>query len=300
MGIESRDIPAGLGAGVRALFLKTIETVPSHYDKLAMVLPSTKSEEKYAWLSSIPGMREFVDERQAYGLREYSFTIENKTWESTIEVERAALEDEQYGQIRLRVQTLAEAAGRHKDQMVLELIRDGFAGECYDGEAFFSDSHPTGDATQSNTGAAALSGAALQSAISQMAKLKDEQGRPLAVEADTLVVPPDLEWAALEILSSVLDPDGSTNAANPLRGRLDLIVSPHLSDTDNWFLFSTKRALKPLILQERTPVEFEALDAGSGSSDAFMRDRFYYGVRARYNAGYGLWQLAYGSNVTGG
>ena len=67
MGIESRDIPAGLGAGVRALFLKTIETVPSHYDKLAMVLPSRKSEERYAWLSSIPGMREFVDERQPAG-----------------------------------------------------------------------------------------------------------------------------------------------------------------------------------------------------------------------------------------
>ena len=63
MGIESRDIPAGLGAGVRALFLKTIETVPSHYDKLAMVLPSTKSEERYAWLSAVPGMREFIDGR---------------------------------------------------------------------------------------------------------------------------------------------------------------------------------------------------------------------------------------------
>jgi phage major head subunit gpT-like protein len=26
-----------------------------------------------------------------------------------------------------------------------------------------------------------------------------------------------------------------------------------------------------------------------------MRDRFYYGVRGRYNVGYGLWQTAYGS-----
>jgi len=26
-----------------------------------------------------------------------------------------------------------------------------------------------------------------------------------------------------------------------------------------------------------------------------VRDQYIYGVRARYNAGYGLWQMAYGS-----
>ena len=262
-----------------------------------MVLPSAKSEEKYAWLSSIPGMREFVDERQAHGLREYSFTIHNKTWESTIEVERAALEDEQYGQIRLRVQSLAEAAARHKDRMVMELAAGGFASTCWDGKPFFSATHEGPDGTQGNVGSAALSASALQTAISGMARLVDDRAQPLAVVADTLVVPPELEWKALELLSSALAPESDGNAANVLKGRLDLIVSPYLADPDDWFLFCTRGALKPFILQERTPVELEALDASSGSAEAFMRDRYYYGVRARYNAGYGLWQLAYGSHA---
>jgi len=51
-------------------------------------------------------------------------------------------------------------------------------------------------------------------------------------------------------------------------------------------------------MQERTAVEFSALDDPSESSEAFMRDRLFYGVRARYNAGYGLWQLAFGSQVS--
>ncbi|MFX8036086.1 Mu-like prophage major head subunit gpT family protein, partial [Acinetobacter baumannii] len=36
-----------------------------------------------------------------------------------------------------------------------------------------------------------------------------------------------------------------------------------------------------------------ALDTSTGSESAFMRDRYVYGVRARYNVGYGLWQAAY-------
>lgn len=298
MGLVKSDIPAGLTAGVRALFLNSIEATASDYKKLAMIMPSSKSEEKYAWLSSVPGMREFVDERQAAGLQEYSFTLENKTWESTIEVDRAALEDEQYGQIKLRVQSLAEAAVKHKDQMIIELLANGFTEKGYDGQAFFATNHPGAEGTQSNTGTDALSAPALQAAISQMAKLKDDSGRPLGVLADTLIVPADLEWKALELLTSTLKPGGETNDANVLRGRLGLIVSPYLTDPNDWFVCATKSALKPFLLQERTAVEFEALDNASGSSHAFMRDRFFYGVRARYNAGYGLWQLAFGSHVS--
>ena len=106
-------------------------------------------------------------------------------------------------------------------------------------------------------------------------------GRPLGVLADTLVVGPDLEWKALELLSSVLNPDAGTNAANVLRGRLRLVVSPHLTAADDWFVFATKGVLKPLILQERTAVEFEALDAHSGSGDAFMRGPFLLWRTAR-------------------
>jgi len=296
--LTGSDIPAGLSEGVRALFFKSLESAPGNYRKLAMVLPSSQSRETYAWLSSVPGMREFVDERQPFGLREHSFTIENKTWESTIQVERTALEDEQYGQIRLRIQSLAEAAARHKEQLVFELVRDGFEARCYDGQPFFSSAHPSAGGSVSNRGNEELSSSALQSAMARMARLTDERGQPLGILADTLVVPPELEWKALEIVSSPLDPDGTGNAANVLRGRLEVIVSPYLSDSSDWFLFCTRGVLKPLILQERTSVEFRGPDSGAGGEEAFMRDRLLYGVRARYNAGYGLWQLAFGSRVS--
>ncbi|MFT0211826.1 Mu-like prophage major head subunit gpT family protein [Pseudomonas sp. F1_0610] len=63
------------------------------------------------------------------------------------------------------------------------------------------------------------------------------------------------------------------------------------ADAPAWFLLDTSRALKPLIYQERIKPNFTAL---TGETDAvvFNTDEYQYGIRARNNVGYGLWQLA--------
>ena len=55
--------------------------------------------------------------------------------------------------------------------------------------------------------------------------------------------------------------------------------------------------IKPLIFQKRLPYELQEM---TNSSDApvFTNDEYVYGVRGRGNAGYGLWQLAFGSKAT--
>ena len=63
-----------------------------------------------------------------------------------------------------------------------------------------------------------------------------------------------------------------------------------------WFLLDTKRPIRGVILQQRSdvPVEFAALEGAASGEAAFMRDRYFCGVRGRYNVGYGLWQTAFG------
>lgn len=61
-----------------------------------------------------------------------------------------------------------------------------------------------------------------------------------------------------------------------------------------WFLLDTSRALRPFIYQERRPFNFVSKDAPN-DDNVFMRKQYLYGVDGRSNAGYGLWQLAYGS-----
>jgi len=300
MPIVKSDIPNLLEAGLRAVFFDAYESVTGEWERIATVVPSEHDTEKYAWLGSVPKMREFKDERMPAGLLEHDYSIRNRTWEASVAVDRAALEDDQYGQIRLRVQGLADEARRHQDELVFGLLRDGFSALCYDGQYFFDTDHAEGDSgTQSNKGTSALSATALQAGISAMMKLADDKGKPMGVVPDTLVVPPDLKWTAMELLESVYAPDtasGKTDMRrNVLRGSLDLLVSPYLSDTNDWFLLCTRRVIKPVIFQSRTPIEFSALEGTS--ENGFMRDQYVYGVRARYNVGFGLWQLAYGSQV---
>ncbi len=152
-----------------------------------------------------------------------------------------------------------------------------------------------------------LSAGALADGITSMMTVPDDAGVPLGIVPDTLVVGPKLQWTASELVESPVvvykgnasDSAGSTPYRNALQGRLRLVVSPFLTGAsdDYWFLLDTKRPIRAVILQQRSdvPVEFSALDNRTGAESAFMRDRFYYGVRARYNVGFGLWQTSYGA-----
>lgn len=63
-----------------------------------------------------------------------------------------------------------------------------------------------------------------------------------------------------------------------------------------WFLLSLNRPLKPLIHQERTSMELEAL-TDPKDEGVFMEDKYRYGIRYRGNFGYGLWQQAVASKA---
>lgn len=64
-----------------------------------------------------------------------------------------------------------------------------------------------------------------------------------------------------------------------------------------WYLLDTSRAVKPLIFQKRRDYSFVAMDQAT-DEQVFSKKLFRYGVDARANAGFGLWQLAYGSKQT--
>ena len=63
-----------------------------------------------------------------------------------------------------------------------------------------------------------------------------------------------------------------------------------------WYLLDTSRPLKPLIFQERTKPEMEAMTA-TNDEVVFNNDTYRYGVRYRCNAGFGFWQMAFKSSA---
>lgn len=311
MALTKSDIPDLLLPGLKAEFAIAYrnELDTSATERLATIINTTTPSQKYAWLGATPPMREFIDERQAAGLGSFATTIEDKTFESTIAVDRKAIEDDQLELIRLRIRDLAFRVAQHRQQIIVNAMVAGFVSNGYDGVSFFSTTHTVNGVAVSNKSTAALDATSIASAVTAMMTVPDDIGIPLGIVPDTLVVGPKLQWSAIELVespvvvykSSQSDTTPSTSYMNAFQGKLKVIVSPYLTGAsdDYWFLLDTKRPIKGLILQQRSdvPVEFSALESGTGSESAFFRDRYYYGVRGRYNVGYGLWQAAFGAQL---
>lgn len=64
-----------------------------------------------------------------------------------------------------------------------------------------------------------------------------------------------------------------------------------------WFLLDTSKLVKPLIFQKRRDYKFTSFTKDT-DEHVFMKNEYLFGVDARVNAGYGLWQFAFGSKDT--
>ncbi|MGB2986019.1 MAG: Mu-like prophage major head subunit gpT family protein [Phycisphaerae bacterium] len=298
-------IGTGLTArGIKAELFQRLGEVANQtcWRDLCTTIKSTTKTETYAFLGSVPQVREWGTGRKAKGLFAESFDIENLKYEATLEVDRDEIEDDQTGQIMVRVRELAERAARHPDFLIGELLKNGHSAgfHSYDGVPFFGATHWSGvSGTQDNSLAPAAVTAtsptaaefrtAMSAAIAALLSLKDDQGEPMAMSAEGLVcvVPPSMLICASEAVNATLVSSGGTNV---LSGAAKIIAFPWLSTASTWFLLKTDVSVRPFIFQDRKQIEFTALEADS--DEGFRRDKFLYGVRARYRVTYGYWQFA--------
>lgn len=278
-------------------FNKAFSEAEINYPKIAMTVPSTTRETTYAWMGQIPNMREWIGAREIQNLVAYDYTIKNKTFELTTKISINDIADDQYGVYAPVFSEMGMSAKKHPDTLTFELLGKGFSEKCYDGVTYFSSSHPIGTdkkKVQSNMGTKKLSAAAYAEARQSMMVIEGESGRSLNIVPDLLVVAPQNEAVARELLFADLIA-GSTNINKNTCG---LLVVPELTGfADQWYLFCTKRHIKPFVYQEREAAKLICKNKET-DDNVFFDDEVIYGVKARYNVGYGLWQLAYGSTGT--
>ena len=194
------------------------------WDKIAMTVPSTGSEETYGWMGQFPQLREWIGPRHVKNLASSSFTIKNRKFESTVSIPRDRISDDKLGVFKPSLSEMGYMARTHPEELIFQLLASGFTTNGFDGQSFFDTEHPVVDADGSDT------------LVSNRA-------------------------------------DGSGPA---------------------WFLLDTSRGVRPIIWQEREAYDFQAMTEPN-NPQVFINDEYLYGVRARVNAGFGLWQLAYGS-----
>ena len=282
-----------LAKGLLTNFYEGWDAVTPQVDRVAMRVPSTARSETYAWLGSLPRMRKMRGERIPAKLKAYSYTLVNEEYESSIEVKRADIKDDQTGQYGPLARSIGESARLYPDEMVFgTLLPNGFTELCYDGQYFFDTDHPVGDGTtQSNKLATDLDATQFAAAVKMLEQMKDDNGRPFNKQLDLLLVVGAGNRATAESLIELQYTTGGMSNINYKKA--ELLVNPWISDDDSWYLINKAGVVKPFVVQEREFIPFEALE--DDIEKAFWNKKYFYGTYWRGNFGYGLYQKAVGS-----
>lgn len=134
--------------------------------------------------------------------------------------------------------------------------------------------------------------------------LVDEYGRSAAAHVDTLV------FYLLRSGFSTFGPDGqyffdtdhqgwavTLNDDGTVASVAETSVSNvQAGSGEPWFLLDVSRAIKPVVFQQRKSGQFTWMTSNEDEA-VFMRDEYRYGWDGVYNAGFGLWQTAFGSRA---
>lgn len=297
--------PASLNAtfmGFQILFQQGMLGTAPFYTRLAGTRPSTARSETYAFLARIPRFREWIGERLWHNLSSYAQTLINKDWEDGIELDRNDIADDQLGIYSDSVSMLGMQAAKLWDDLLVDAIEAAHKSVIYDGQYFFDTDHPVNlrgsTQVQSNYHVSTpLTPENYALVREKMRSLVGEDGRPLGIVPNKLVVPPQLETAAKKVLEAELivqsvSGNGTAAVTNVNKGSAECEVIDELGGRPTtWMLICDKFPVKPFYIQIREAPKLVALDQPTADNVVNLK-KYRYGADARGNAGYGLWQLA--------
>ena len=284
-------------------FGKALASTPVWFSQVATLVPSSTRENTYGWMAKLPSLREWVGERTVHAISTHARRVVNKGYELTDGIMSEDIRHDQFGLFNMNLDLIAQQAKKWPDHQLRDFIyNNGELG--YDGKYQFATDHPTlgGDvvgpdtSTQSNlfTGTALTfdNYAAVRAA---MMSFKGEDGKPLSVVPDTLMVPPALESRAKLILESDFMSGILANTTAPQsniwKNSAKLLVNPDLRSATYWYLLDTSKPVKPWIWQQEMAPRFTYM-VNPNDWNVFTNRKFLYGVEAWGAPAETLWWLA--------
>lgn len=311
MGVERLTERQVIGEFYKTL---AVDTGASWINDVSNYFKSDQAYEEYAWLGQSPQMREWVGGRLAKKLTETSFTIRNKHYESTMEVLVKDLRRDKSGQVMLRIQEQARRANTHWATLLSNLIINGAATTCYDGQYFFDTDHSEGSSgTQSNSISADISGypvathgtttapavgeaqSAIVEGVNAILGFKDDQGEPMNEDASSFTIMSGLGLSNA-LRQAIYTPVQVAESQTALQAFKTSFSMKHVTNirmnsmTTSFVIFRTDSNLKSFIRQEEMGVQVAVV--GKGSTHEIMNKSHLYAIDAWRNVGYGMWQNA--------
>jgi len=309
MAINRADIAKELLPGLNAIFGLEYGMVDDELAPLYEVENSEKAFEEevlFTMFGEAPVKAEGAAVQYDSAQESYASRYTHETVALAFAVTEEAMEDNLYDTFaKVRAKGLARAMGSTKQVKAANTFNNAFSASYLggDGVALISDSHPTiGDGNQSNKiGTAAISMTTLETAITNISKIKDDRGIMVAASAKSVHIPSDLAMETDMLLHSAGLPNGtlaypgSTYAPNDLNpipnmGLLPggFFVNRRFTDADNWFVKTDVPNGSKMFVRMPLATKMEP-DFDTGN--------LRYKARERYSFGWSDWRQWFGAEV---
>jgi len=295
MAINRASIAKELLPGLNAVFGMEYGEVNNELEPLYEIENSDRAFEEevlFTSFGSAPVKGEgasvtYDDAQESYTAR---YTAE--TVALAFAVTEEAMEDNLYDTFaKLRAKGLARAMANTKQVKAANVFNNGFSDTIGDGQAFFSTTHPTvGDGNQSNLiNAADLAESTLETALTNVQKIKDDRGILIGASAVSLHIPVD-SWA---IADRILSSPGNTSAsggqaANPNINAINAVrhlgmlpqgyhINRRFTDTNCWFVKTDVPNGTKMFVRSPLQTKMEP-DFDTGNLRFKARERYSFGV----------------------
>ena len=273
---------------LKPAMIDAYKAVPAIGNQLVTKYPSKRKQENIPGLTAIEFPEE-VKESQRYphtGVDEKYVLVKNHKYGRIIDVTEEAVMEDATGQLLMRIRNIGDAAARFREKVILYTIQDNASYYAY---------YPAGTRTAlyQRTGAyyslyetnTLAEWTDVDNARGYLALHTDDNGEPILVSANTLLVPEKLATTAAYIVTNTKDTRGTYNADAPPTNYKSL-SSAFLDalSTSDWYFGDFK---KQFALTDVWPLQVMQQKADA-SDDAFDRDiyakfkvRMYFGCGAR-------------------
>lgn len=202
--------------------------------------------------------------------------IKNLTYKLGIKIAEEDMEDDLYHVYDNAAQSLALSNYQTIETIAFNIFNNAFDNTYVggDGKELCATDHVLlngGTASNELATPAALSMTSFQAMRTLIRNMVNNQSQPINAMMKNIIIPPDLYRKAEEIIGSSQDPESSNNAINPYKGKVSIIESPYLTNTQRWFV---QTDIPGLIHQKRKGVQLKnESDFETGDAKFAIRQR---------------------------
>lgn len=273
---------------------------------LATLMTSDTEEEIHAWLQQIPGLAEWIGERNGSTVAASAYRLANKDFNRDVKVPRNKFLDDKLGLYAPIFEQLGAHAAKFADRQVARLMKRGHIDEvgsrCWDGKPYYAPDHPI-DPNTAGSGTFGnyltntdLNEANFNDVLRRISEFTLEDGEPLGLVATHLTVPGALRAKALKVAQAAIVVDSGAGVTNINQGVVEVRVLPELAgtatDNKSWYVSVCDQPIKPFLFQLRAAILL-ALVFGPESEHCKKHKEIVYGAEGRAAFGFTFPQLSF-------